>query len=91
MPSMAQDTDTLEDIVASGLDQKGLSGVLVLHGFGEGLAAKLVNSERLHVSYQPNPLTEDEFDAIWKEIPQLPATITGLGSLLPVITSRYSN
>ncbi len=77
------DTDTLEDIVAASLDQKGLSGVLVLHGFGEGLAAKLVNSEKLHVSYQPNPLTEDEFNALWKEIPHLPATITGLASLSP--------
>jgi nicotinamide-nucleotide amidase len=77
------DTDTLEDTVAAGLDQKGLSAVLVLHGFGDGLATKLVNSERLHVSYQPNPLSEDEFDAIWKELPHLPATITGLGSLSP--------
>jgi nicotinamide-nucleotide amidase len=77
------DTDTLEDTVAAGLAKKGLSAMLVLHGFGEGLAARLVNSERLHISYQPNPLTKVEIDAIWKETPHLPATITCLGSLSP--------
>jgi nicotinamide-nucleotide amidase len=77
------DADTLEDVVAADLAKKGLPTALVLHGFGEGLAARLMNSEWLHVSHQPNPLSGEEFDAVWKGIPHLPATITALASLSP--------
>jgi nicotinamide-nucleotide amidase len=77
------DTDTLEDTVEARLAIKSQSAMLVMHGFGEGLAAKLVNSECLHVRYQPAPLTADEFVGAWKETRQLPATITCLASLAP--------
>jgi len=77
------DADTLEDTVAASLAKNKLSATLVLHGFGQGLAMKLMNSEWLHISYQATPLTADTLEATWKDTKRPPETITGLASLLP--------
>jgi nicotinamide-nucleotide amidase len=77
------DTDTLEDATLSALARKNLSAILVMHGFGETLASKLTNSDRLQISHQAAPLAPEEIEARWQETKILPAAITGLATLLP--------
>jgi nicotinamide-nucleotide amidase len=78
-----RDADTLEDATHASLAEKKLTAILVLYGFGEGLAARFINSEWLQVNYHPTTLIPDEIDAKWQETKKLPATITVLANLLP--------
>ncbi len=77
-----RDDETLESATLEALSGKQLSAIFILHGFGDGLSERLLNSNRIHVSLQPDPLTPEQLEIRWQEIKTLPAGITLLATLL---------
>jgi len=77
-----RDDETLEGATLDALAGKQLSAIFILHGFGDELGERLLNNNRIHVSFQPEPLSPQQLEIRWQEIKTLPAGITLLATLL---------
>ena len=77
-----RDDETLEGATLDALADKQLSVIFILYGFGDGLSERLLNSNRIQVNLQTEPLSPQQLEIHWQEIKTIPAGITLLASLL---------